>query len=358
VKSTVYCISVSETDAIKAIQKKVAMLITESGLVARIKPHDTAVLKLHFGEVGNTGFVNPAFVRVISDAVSAKGATPVLADTNTLYRGRRMQSDDHKALAHEHGFTLAAVGAEVVIPDDSHEENRMTIAIDQQYVHHAKLARFFTDADALIGIAHFKGHIMTGFGGALKNIGMGCAARFGKLEQHSSLAPRVNAKQCIACGACIDVCSVNAIAMHEGSADIDKTICVGCASCIAACEADVIQIAWESGGDTIQQKMIEYTKAVLDHHKETSYFINFATKITKECDCLAKDDPRICPDIGIFASADPVALDKACLDHVNDVCGKDIFSELHPKRDGMRQLKHAKKLKLGNLDYELISVHE
>ena len=199
---------------------------------------------------------------------------------------------------------------------------------------------------------------MTGFGGVLKNIGMGCATREGKLAQHSDISPVVDGENCIGCGACEAVCPVSAISLNKnnGKANVDGKLCIGCASCIAACDYQAMVVNWAAGGDTIQEKMIEYTKAVLDSRKGKTAYINFAIKITKECDCLAKDDPRISPDIGIFASLDPVSLDSACRDAVIAECGRDIFKELHPERDGNKQLQYAAKLGLGNLEYELIEV--
>ncbi|MBU1726433.1 MAG: DUF362 domain-containing protein, partial [Candidatus Omnitrophica bacterium] len=199
-------------------------------------------------------------------------------------------------------------------------------------------------------------HIMTGFGGALKNIGMGCAARTGKLAQHSDVSPFVRTKACIGCFICVKSCPADAIEMIKDKARIIKDKCIGCATCIAVCPKFAIDVDWDTGGSKIQQKMIEYAKAVLDTKQDKAVFINFAIKITQECDCIAKDDPRIAPDVGILISKDPVAIDKACFDLVNNACGKDIFREAHPKRDGMIQLKHAVSMGLGSLDYELIEV--
>jgi hypothetical protein len=265
-----------------------------------------------------------------------------------------MKSSDHIQLAYEHGFTPEKVKAEVIIPDETQENNVKEIGLNAKYVKTAKIARIFYDADAIVGVAHFKGHLMTGFGGALKNLGMGCAIREGKLNQHSDIAPFVILKRCTGCEACIAVCPAKAIELKDGKSVIDNSKCIGCASCIAACKYSAIELKWESGGNLIQEKMVEYTKAVLENKKGKAAFLNFCLKITKECDCMAKDDPRIVPDIGILASHDPVALDKASLDLVNMAAGKDIIKELHPTRNCFKQLRYAEKLKLGTLNYELI----
>jgi len=297
-------------------------------------------------------------VRLVCDVIRSLQAVPFLAETNTLYRGKRTNSKEHLKLACEHGFTPEEVSAEIVIPDDNRKENIMEVKINRKFIKLAKVARIFLEADSLVGIAHFKGHLMTGFGGALKNIGMGCASREGKLAQHCDVSPVVYKNKCTGCGLCVEACPVKAIAILAEKSFIERQKCIGCASCIAACPYYAIDVDWERGGDNIQEKMVEYAKAVLDSKKNRVAFINFGIKITKECDCLAKDDPRIVSDVGLFASLDPVAIDKACLDLANQAAGRDIFKEAHPERDGMKQLHHACSLKLGSLEYELVDLSE
>jgi len=354
-KSKVYLVRLENSEKIQAVSDKLKRLLDESRILDFIQPENKVAVKMHFGEEGNTGFVKPQYLRIICDKVSAQKATPFLSDTNTLYRGRRTNSSDHLALAHEHGFTRQATGAEIIIPQDN-KENIIEVPINQKFVKTAKVARIFTDADALVDVSHFKGHMVTGFGGALKNIGMGCAGREGKLEQHAGVAPVVYKEKCTGCAECEKACPVNAITIKDNKSVIDSKKCIGCATCIAICPVMAIDVPWGAGAETIQDKMIEYAYAVLRDKKGKSAFLNFAIKITKECDCLAKDDPRIAPDIGILASTDPVAIDQASFDLVNQASGKDIFKELHPQSDGTKQLKYAQKLGLGNLDYELIEL--
>jgi hypothetical protein len=328
-------------------------LLDASAIFARVKAGQRVALKLHFGEEGNTGFVKPDYCAVIVDAVKQRRAIPFLSDTNTLYSGKRTNSKDHLALAYLHGFTPEKVGAEVIIPDDTRTENVFESSYKGAYVKTAMIARIFQDAGFLVGVAHFKGHLMTGFGGAIKNIGMGCATRAGKLFQHAGIAPCVIKKKCGGCRACIAVCPAAAITLVRDTAVIDPSRCTGCASCIAACTYGAIDVPWESGGNVIQEKMAEYACAVLSGKKGRCAFINFCIKITGECDCLAKDDPRIAPDIGILVSVDPVALDQACCDLVCAAAGRDVFKEAHPKRDGTKQLRHAQDIGLGGREYVL-----
>ncbi|NQS99531.1 MAG: DUF362 domain-containing protein [Candidatus Omnitrophica bacterium] len=355
-KSKVYFIALDQSNDLQVIKQKLIRLLSESKILNCVQAQDRVALKVHFGEEGNTGFVRPEFVRPVCDAIAERGALAFVSDTNTLYVGRRTNSSDHLKLAYEHGFTPEAVGAEVIIPDDSSDANVTRVPINQNFIKQAKIATLFYQADALVDISHFKGHMMTGFGGALKNLGMGCATREGKLQQHSDIAPVILRRGCTGCAACVEVCPVKAITIKREKAYLDRHKCIGCASCIAACCAETIDVHWEAGADNIQEKMVEYTKAVLQGKEKKSAFLNFATKITKECDCLAKDDPRIAPDVGIFASNDPVSIDKASFDLVKAACNQDIFRKAHPKRNADKQLAYAAGLGLGNLEYELIEL--
>lgn len=354
-KSKVYFIAVKDADNISIVNDKLKILLEESKVLDFIRREQKVAIKAHFGEEGNTGFVRPQHLRVICDEVAGRGATAFLSDANTLYRGRRLNSADHLALAYEHGFTKEAVGIDTIIPDDTKKENVAEVRINQKFIKTAKVAKLFMDADAILAVNHFKGHILTGFGGALKNIGMGCATRQGKLAQHCDVSPVVYEDKCVGCGECQLICPVGAIEIVNNKATLDSYKCIGCASCMAACPTMAMFIDIEAG-DKVQEKIAEYSLAVLKDKKEKSGFINFAIRINQECDCWGMDNPRIAPDIGILASVDPVSIDKASYDVVNKFCGKDIFKIVHPKQDGMKQLKYAEEIGLGNLDYELITL--
>ncbi len=354
-KSKVYFIAVTGSDTINSINDKLKKLLESSRVLDFISRGHRVAVKAHFGEEGNTGFVRPEHVRVVCDGIKEKGAVAFLSDANTLYRGRRLNSVDHLQLAREHGFTKETTGVDVVIPDDTKKENTIDIPIGQKFIKNANVARIFVDADAIVAVNHFKGHILTGFGGALKNIGMGCATRQGKLAQHCDVAPVVHVEQCIGCGECEKICPVGAIHLENKKSVVNSTKCIGCASCLAVCPTMAMFIDF-GAGDKVQEKMAEYSLAVLKSKKNKAGFISFALKINKECDCWGMENPRIAPDVGILASLDPVSIDKASFDVVNKACGKDVFKAVHPEQDGIKQLKAAQEIGLGSLDYELIEL--
>jgi uncharacterized Fe-S center protein len=356
-KSTVYFAAVKDADDIQGVNDQLKKLLEKSKVLDVIHKKDKVGVKMHFGEAGNINFVRPAHVRVICDEVKRKGGITTLSDANTLYRGRRLNAKDHLGVAREHGFTKKNIGLDVVIPDDKKEADIAAVQIDQKHIQIAKVARLFIDCDAIVSIGHFKGHALTGFGGAIKNIGMGCATREGKLAQHCDASPIFYMDRCKGCGECALVCPVEAITIENDKAVMDRTKCIGCASCVAACPNMAIFIDFEAG-NAVQEKMAEYALAVLGdkNKKGKACYLNFALRISQECDCWSYKNPRIAPDVGIFASLDPVAVDKASFDLVNQASGTDIFKQAHPKEDGMIQLRHAQAIGLGSMEYDLLRI--
>ena len=353
-KSKVYFIPVGPADNSEAVKGKLTLLLQKSGVLNVVANGDKVAAKIHFGEAGNTGYVDPALAGVICREAQARGADVHLSDANVLYRGRRTVTADHLKLALEHGFTKDATGVDLFIPDETKAGETCEIAVNQKHIKTAKVGKFFLDCDSLIVITHFKGHILTGFGGAIKNVGMGCASRQGKLAQHNNFAPVVYQNTCTACGACVAVCPVNALTL-DGKIVLDAKKCIGCATCVGTCPTFSLFIDFK-GGTTVQEKVAEYALAVLQNKKKKAAFVSFAVKINKECDCWGQENPGIAPDAGIFASLDPVAIDKATYDLVNKINKKDIFKAAHPEADGSVQLKHAEKIGLGSQAYELVEV--
>jgi uncharacterized Fe-S center protein len=354
-KSRVFFTPIKDADDIEAVNTGVKALMAKSGLPAVARPGAKVVVKLHFGEDGTDSFVRPAHVRIVCDELAAAGALPFLSDANTLYRGKRLNCEDHLAVAIDHGFTRDAVGVDIFIPDDTKDQNVVDIAIDQKFIKAASICRCYMDVDAIVAITHFKGHGLTGFGGSLKNLGMGCATRRGKLAQHCDVTPSFYEDKCIGCGECEKVCPVSAIQMENDRSVLDRAKCIGCANCIAACPSGALMVDFKAGDD-LQKKMVEYTYAILKDRKGKAGYLNFALRINKECDCWRYGNQRIAPDVGIFASMDPVAIDKASLDLVNNACGKEVFKEFHPDQNPYLQLQYAEELGLGSTDYELIEV--
>lgn len=353
-KSKVFFTAVSDSDSVEVINGKLKKLLEQSFLLDFIKKDEKVAVKVHFGEEGNTHFIRPVHVGAVCRQIAAKGALPFLSDANTLYRGQRLNAKDHGALALKHGFTREATGADVIIPDDRNKEESANVALDGKWIKTAKVGRLYLETPAMVVVSHFKGHILTGFGGALKNVGMGCATREGKLAQHCDFAPVVHVEQCAGCGECSVVCPVKAVAIENNKAVIDEKRCIGCASCVEACPTLAMFIDF-GAGDKVQEKVCEYSLAVLKDKKGKAGFINFALNISKECDCWNQENPLIAPNVGILASLDPVSIDHASFDVVTQHCGRDIFQENHPGKDGMKQLKYAQQIGLGNIDYELVS---
>ncbi len=348
---------------------KLATLMDEAGLEDAVRSRSLVALKLHFGEKGNTAFIRPLFIRKIVERVKGLGAFPFLTDANTLYAGSRGDSVSHIITAIENGFAYSAVNAPIVIADGMRGGSFSEVEINQEVIKTAYLGKEIVESDVLISIAHFKGHELSGFGGTIKNLGMGCASRKGKLEQHSGLSPKINRKKCTGCGECIQHCAQNAIFFKEEKAVIDAHKCVGCGECILICPNGFIDIKWSADMETFQKKMAEYVLAVLKNKQGKALFLNFLTNISPACDCYGHSDAAIVHDIGILASKDPVAIDQASVDLVNRMpaangcCvknsknpGEDKFRDIYPRVDWNVQLEHAEKIGLGSRGYELVTV--
>ena len=326
-------------------------------------------IKLHFGEKGNTAFIRPNFIRAIVDRVRSLGGHPFLTDANTLYAGTRADSVSHLVTAIENGFAYAVVNAPLIIADGLRGGAFSPVTIDQEILKVAYIGSEIEESDSLLSVAHFKGHELSGFGGTIKNSGMGCASRRGKLVQHSDVSPKVQRKKCIGCGNCVEHCSQSAIAIDEEKAAHQPQKCVGCGECILICSNKAIDVQWNADMAVFQKKMVEYAYAVLKSKKGRVAFLNFLTDISPACDCYGHNDAPIVPDIGIMASIDPVAIDQASVDMVNRQMGlentqlstnrapgEDKFGGIYPKVAWKVQLEYAEKLGLGSRDYELVPI--
>lgn len=367
-KSQVFFASL-RTTVQKNLFHKLDLLFDNLNFPQRVKSGDLVAIKLHVGERGDTAFIRPIFIRRIVERTKECGAKPFLTDANTLYRGERAEAVSHLVLAIEHGFNYAVVNAPFIIADGLKGNTCKKVKVNQKIFKDVFIAAEIVHADALISCAHFKGHELTGFGGTLKNLGMGCASRQGKLCQHSSLSPKVESNKCVACEECIKQCPASAISLSHQKARIEEKKCLGCAQCILICPQGAIQIRWNESPEVFQKKMVEYAYGVLKGKEKKTFFLNFLTQISPACDCYGMADTPIVPDIGILAATDPVAIDQAAVDLVNNEKGlegsalksnlekgKDKFLDLYPKVDWTIQLKYAEEIGLGLRKYELIEI--
>ncbi|MDD4104368.1 MAG: DUF362 domain-containing protein [Eubacteriales bacterium] len=327
-----------------------------------------AAIKMHFGEVGNLAFLRPNYARVVADYVKRLGGKPYLTDCNTLYVGMRSNALDHLDAAALNGFTPQTVGCHVIIGDGVKGMDEVHVSVEGDYVRSAKIGRAVMDADVFISLTHFKGHESTGFGGTLKNIGMGCGSYEGKKEMHSSEKPAVDRDGCIGCGICRDNCAHNAITIWDGIANIDTSKCTGCGRCISACPQKTIHPMDSRANEILVKKIAEYSLAVTQNRP--CFHVSLIMDVSPYCDCHAENDAPIIPDIGMLASFDPVALDQACADLVNreipirssllaeqtHLDPKDHFHAIFGDTDWQVGLAHAEKLGLGTRQYELVTM--
>lgn len=347
---------------------KVERLIERIGITKFVKPGELTAIKIHFGELGNDAFVSPVFARKIADAVRAAGAKPFFADTNTLYTGSRSNAADHYETAIAHGFDFAVCGAPVIIADGLKSGDWREVWIGQKWFQSVKIAGGFADADSLVVVSHFKGHNQAGFGGAIKNLAMGCAPKAGKREQHS-LRFVVKEEKCLGCLACAAVCPASAIAAEAGKARIDRAACIGCAECQGRCPAGAIRPDWDVDMAEFTEKLVEYAYGAVSKKKGKVLYITFVKDVAPDCDCTPWTDLPVVADIGLLASTDPVAIDQAAYDLVTAApvapgsllegmvgAGDDKFAAIHPETRGLVQLEHGEIIGLGSRKYELISL--
>jgi uncharacterized Fe-S center protein len=355
-KSKVHFISADGREPAAVLSEKAKKAYLATGFNDRLAESEFTALKIHFGESGNAGYIKPAWLAGLIREVRRRTGHAFLTDSNTLYVGRRSNSIDHLRLAWSHGFTPEATGLPVIIADGLIGRDKLEPRSDQKRTSSSKIASAILDADALVGLAHVTGHVQTGLGAAIKNLGMGCASRAGKLDQHSVTHPRVNAKQCRNCGLCRDLCPAAAIIQAEGHVVIDPARCVGCGECLVACKHGAIKMKWDEDSVRLQEKMAEYALRVAAHFGGKAVFVNFLIQVTKDCDCMAKAQKPIVPDIGVLASLDPVAVDQASADLILAAAGEKDPLRAGYDLDWSGQLAHGEKIGLGSRRYALIEV--
>lgn len=348
---------------------KLEKLVKKAGINEIDFKNKFTAIKIHFGEAGNLAYLRPNYAARIVELIKQSGGLPYLTDCNTLYVGKRANAIDHLKTAQENGFNYLTVGCNVIIADGIKGTDYREIEINLEHCKTAKIGAAIADADIIISMTHFKGHEMTGFGGTLKNLGMGSGSRGGKLEMHSASNPKISKSKCKSCGQCIRNCAQSAIHFDENKkAEIDYGKCVGCGFCVAVCRYGAAQVVWNESAQNATEKIAEYAYAVVKD--KPSFHISFIMNVSPDCDCLNSNDIAIVPDIGIAASFDPVALDRACADLVNKAPvmkgsviddgsfhnGEDKFKRAHSNTNWEAGLIHGEKIGLGTQNYELITV--
>lgn len=356
-----------------SLTEKLQRLIKKAGITDIDMDGKFVAIKMHFGELGNLSYLRPNYAKAVADVVKECGGKPFLTDCNTLYPGSRKNALEHLDCANINGFNTITTGCQIIIGDGLRGTDDITVLVrNGEYCKEAYIGRAVMDADIFISLTHFKGHESTGFGGAIKNIGMGCGSRAGKMHQHNSGKPIVHDDLCRGCHRCAKECGSDAITYENGKAVINQDICKGCGRCIGACAFDAIENQNWNANEILGRKMAEYSQAVCDGRP--TFHISLVRDISPNCDCHGENDAPILPDVGIFASFDPVALDQACVDaclHATPMPNSqlsdnladphwhhhhDNFLDSNPNVRWKETLEHAEKIGLGTREYELIQM--
>jgi uncharacterized Fe-S center protein len=346
---------------------KLKRLVRAAGIEKIDMNRKFVAVKIHFGEPGNMSYLRANYAKVIVDLVKEKGGIPFLTDCSTLYVGRRKDAVEHLDAAYENGYNPFATGCHVIIGDGLKGDDDIDVIIDAPCLRSAKIGRTIADADVIISMTHFKGHELMGIGGVIKNLGMGCASRRGKMELHSSGKPSVDGNKCKGCGYCVNKCAHCAITVRDSIAKIDRKLCAGCGRCISMCRFDAINVTMDQANDLLCKRTAEYALASVIG--KPNFHVSFVIDVSPFCDCYGGNGIPIVPDIGMFASFDPVALDVACADAVNgqqavkdsvlhqrtDRKG-DKFTCIHPVTDWKAATEHAEAVGLGVRGYRIRKV--
>ncbi len=330
--------------------------VLATGFQDGLRKKDMVAVKVHVGEKNNDTHVKPelvaAAVRIIKEA---KGQA-FITDTSTLYRGQRENGIRHAMLAHGHGFGIQAVGAPFIPVDGLSGNHEVEVEVGGELNRSVKIAGDLLLADAVVVISHVTAHIGSGLGAALKNVGMGLSSRAGKLRQHSTISPRVTADTCQACGKCKTWCPAGAMEERDNIAHIVQERCIGCGQCIAVCRYGAIQFNYSVESPILQKSMVEHAAGALKHFGNSAVFVNVLVDMTAECDCISKKQQKAIPDLGILASRDIVAVDKATMDITAKSNGKSLADMFYPELHGSIQMDHAQAMGLGTRRYELVEV--
>lgn len=351
--SRVWYVAGKRSDSNREMARKIDVLWEAAGLGACFERFDLTAIKLHVGEPGKTTFVRPVVARSIVERIREVGARPFLTDTCVLYKSARNNGVGHARVASNHGFTIEQTGAPFLPADGLSGEEAVEVEVGGKHFDGVSIAAGIARARSLVVLSHATGHLATGFGGALKNVGMGCASKKAKLQMHFGQQPDISPELCNGCGECAAGCPEDAIEI-DGTAAIDMDRCIGCGSCVARCLRDAVTFDWTVSGIELQERIVEHAAAVIRARPKKIVYVTCATSITKDCDCLDAPQEPVCDDIGIFASWDPVAIDDAVLRTIEERSGKTLESMSYPRHDGRAQIRYAVEMGLGSPASEII----
>jgi len=355
-KSKVYFSKIRENSTVEEQTEAMKKLCELDDMRTAVSGKGFAAVKIHIGEKLNVTHIKPEVVKAVTDKVKSFGPYTFLTETSTLYTGERENAVKHLMLVQAHGFGADKMGVPFIMADGLVGKNEKTAAINGEINKEVFISEELHSIDSLIVISHPTGHIVTGLGATIKNIGMGLASRKGKLRQHSSLKPSVDLVKCRFCKKCIKSCPENAIIEKDNKALIITEKCIGCGECLVECLFDAIVYDFKVDSYKVQKNMAEHAWGIVKNIKNKCFYFNVMASMTKDCDCYGVAQEKIIPDIGILASNDPVAVDKAVLDITAEKNGQNLSKLSYPENDPMIQLLHAEKLGMGSIDYELISV--
>ncbi|MBQ0058858.1 MAG: DUF362 domain-containing protein, partial [Lachnospiraceae bacterium] len=356
------------------ITKKLQRLIKQAGIADIDFEGKFVAIKMHFGEMGNLSYLRPNYAKAVADIIKELGGKPFLTDCNTLYPGARKNALDHLDCANENGFNTVTTGCQIIIADGLRGTDEIAVPVKNgEYVKEALIGSALMEADIVVSLSHFKGHECTGFGGAIKNLGMGGGSRAGKMQQHKAGKPQVGQRKCRGCHRCVKQCGSDAIYFKEGKANIDPDKCKGCGRCIGACGFDAIYNRNDNANEALCCKMAEYTQAICQDRP--NFHITLIRDVSPFCDCHGANDTPILPNIGMLASFDPIALDQACADLClacepmpNSLLSDNLAMMAQPPKNGdhfvnttpdvkwRETLEHGEKIGLGTREYELITM--
>jgi uncharacterized Fe-S center protein len=356
--SKVYFIKTTVGEGERTISEKARRLFKAGGFEKCFRKDDFTAVKVHVGEDVNNTYIKAPCLQGLVEELRKLKTKPFITDTSTLYAGRRHNAIDHTVLATERGFSVEGLGIPFLAPDGLFGTAETAVRIDGELAKEVSIAADIVRCQSILSVAHFTGHCATCVGATLKTLGMGCSSRKGKMRQHAALKPQVKKGKCTRCGECYRHCPAEAISLDEIQAHIDQDKCIGCAECVAVCRFDAVQYDWQQESSILQKSVAEHALGAVKGKEGRAAFFNFLLSVTKDCDCFDKANmPTMVQDIGIVASTDPVAVDKAAIDMVETRGGRKLPELIGNNRlDWRHQIEHAVKIGLGRADYECIEV--